>query len=139
MTSRRGFLSTAAALFAVPLLADDAPQLSSFGKTFGELEAKESATGRSRPILKGVSPSTGITIEAHQTTLLPGKSPHPPHHHVHDELFLVRAGSLDYTVNGKTYHLGPGSAALATNNEEHTVRNVGADPAEYFVVAIGKD
>ena len=63
----------------------------------------------------------------------------PPHHHAHDELFLVRTGTVEFNLNGKPYRLGPGSVALAANNDEHGVRNVGAEPAQYFVVAIGKD
>jgi mannose-6-phosphate isomerase-like protein (cupin superfamily) len=139
MTSRRGFLASAAALLAVPAFADDNRQVSSFAKTFAELTPKKNANGESRPIVDGVSSTTGVKFEAHQTTLLPGKSPHPPHRHKHDELFLVRTGTVEYTVNGKSVRLGPGSAALAANNDEHGVRNVGTVPAQYFVVAIGKD
>src|SRR5262249_24900359 len=118
---------------------DDKPQVASFAKRFSQLTPKPTKVGASRPIVDGVSPTTGIAFEAHQTMLLPGKSPHPPHRHKHDELFLVRTGTLEYTVNGKSTRLGPGSVALAANNDEHGVKNVGAIPALYFVVAIGKD
>ena len=139
MSSRRTFLSSAAALFAAPLLAADTPAITSFAKTFDELTANSSAAGQSRPIVNGKSATTGYEFEAHQTTLLAGKMPHPPHHHAHDELFLVRTGTVEFNLNGKPYRLGPGSVALAANNDEHGVRNVGAEPAQYFVVAIGKD
>jgi len=35
--------------------------------------------------------------------------------------------------------LGPGSVALAANNDLHGVKNVGTEPAQYFVIAIGRD
>ena len=140
MTSRRSFLSCAVALVAAPFAAADEPAApQSFAKTFRELAAKKTKTGFSRPIVNGTSATTGYFFEAHQTTLNPGRQPHPPHQHKHDELFLVRSGVVDFTVNGKTHRLGPGSAALAANNDLHGVKNVGKEPARYFVVAIGKD
>jgi mannose-6-phosphate isomerase-like protein (cupin superfamily) len=69
--------------------------------------------------------------------LPPGATPHPPHHHVHSEMFFMREGTLELTVNGKTYPLGPGAVGFVRSNEEHGVKNVGTTPANYFVVAIG--
>ena len=65
--------------------------------------------------------------------------PHPPHHHLHEEMFLIREGTLEVTINGQTTRLGPGSVGFVASNDEHGVRNVGTTPAEYFVVALGKD
>ena len=140
MTSRRSFLSCAAALAAAPLLAADEPAApQSFAKTFDQIEARRTKVGVSHPIVNGKSATTGSYFEAHATSLDPGQMPHPPHQHKHDELFMVRSGSLEFTVNGKTTRLGPGSVALAANNDLHGVKNVGTEPAEYFVVAIGRD
>lgn len=140
MNSRRSFLSCAAALLAAPLVAGaDDPTAQSFAKTFDELEAKKTKVGVSHPIFNGKSGTTGYFFEAHATSLDPGQSPHPPHQHKHDELFCVRSGSLDFTVNGKTTRLGPGSVALAANNDLHGVKNVGTETAQYFVIAIGRD
>ncbi len=139
MHSRRGFLASLCGLAFVPALAaDDKPPVQSFAKTFAQFTAKKTKTGESRAIVDGKSPTTGYEFEAHQTTLDPGKMPHPPHRHQHDELFLVRTGTLDFTLNGKTHRLGPGSVALAANNDEHGVKNAGTTPAKYFVVAIGR-
>lgn len=140
MTSRRSFLSCAAALVAAPLVAaDEPPAPQSFAKTFDELEARKTKVGLTRPIVNGKSATTGSFFEAHATSLDPGQMPHAPHRHQHDELFLVRTGSLDFTLNGRTHRLGPGSVALAANDDLHGVKNVGTEPAQYFVVAIGKD
>ena len=140
MTSRRSFLSCAVALVAAPLVAaDDLKAPESFAKTFRQLEAKKTKVGFSRPIVNAKSATTGYAFEAHQTTLNPGQMPHPPHQHKHDELFLVRTGLVEFTVNGKPHRLGPGAVALAANNDMHGVKNVGTVPAQYFVVAIGKE
>jgi mannose-6-phosphate isomerase-like protein (cupin superfamily) len=65
--------------------------------------------------------------------------PHPPHHHPHEEMFLIREGTLEVTINGKSTQLGPGSVGFVGSNDEHGIRNIGTTPTEYFVVALGKD
>jgi quercetin dioxygenase-like cupin family protein len=102
-----------------------------------KLTAHTSASGAQvREIMK-VKLATGEALETHATTLPPGAMPHPPHHHVHSEMFLMREGTLELTVNGKTYPLGPGSVGFVRSNEDHGVKNVGTTPANYFVVEIG--
>jgi len=44
---------------------------------------------------------------------------------------------VELAVSGKTYRLGPGSVGFVSSNDEHGIKNVGATPATYFVVAIG--
>jgi len=73
----------------------------------------------------------------HETTLAAGDSPHPPHRHVHDELFLLIKGKVGITIEGRTTVIGPGSAAFIHSNEMHGVINGGIEPAQYFVIAIG--
>ena len=59
------------------------------------------------------------------------------HHHVHTEMWLIREGTVELTLNGKTQQLGPGSVGFVHSNEEHGIKNLGDTPASYFVVAIG--
>ena len=59
------------------------------------------------------------------------------HHHPHSEMWLVREGNIDLTVNGKTYPLGPGSLGFARSNDEHGIRNSGNTAATYFLIAVG--
>ncbi len=111
--------------------------LPSAGYSFETLAVKTAPSGvQTRAIFKGKL-TTGESIETHATMLPPGAMPHPPHHHVHSEMFFMREGTLELTVNGTTYQLAPGGVGFVRSNEEHGVKNVGTTSANYFVVAIG--
>jgi len=75
-------------------------------------------------------------LEVHQTSLAPGGSPHPPHRHAHEELMLVERGTLEVTQEGAVHRAGPGSLIFQASNELHGLKNVGADTAVYWVIAI---
>jgi len=103
---------------------------------FDDLPVRVSKSAQMRHILKGKL-ATGESLEAHETTLPPGAAPHPPHHHVHSEMWLMREGTVELTINGASHVLGPGSLGFVRSNEEHGIKNVGTAPATYFVVAVG--
>ena len=82
--------------------------------------------------------ATGEGVEVHQTVLPPGGSPTAStHHHAHFEMWLIREGVIELTVNDKRFQLEPGSVGFVRSNEEHGIRNAGRVPASYFVVAVG--
>ena len=103
---------------------------------FDKMPLHTSSTSAIRSVLKGTL-ATGESVEVHETTLPPGSAPHPPHHHPHSEMWLIREGTVDITVNDNTTRLGPGSVGFVRSNDEHGIKNVGLTPATYFVVAIG--
>jgi len=82
---------------------------------------------------------TGFKMEAHQSDIAPGEVNHPPHHHLREEMMLVRLGTMELTISGKPYRLGPGDVGVIGSNEEHNAKNVGTTRAEYFIVNIGRD
>jgi mannose-6-phosphate isomerase-like protein (cupin superfamily) len=103
---------------------------------FEKLAIRTTKTSQIRDVLKGKL-ATGESLEVHETTLPPSAAPHPPHHHVHSEMWLIREGTVELTVNGTSYRLGSGSVGFVHSNDEHGIKNVGSTPATYFVVAIG--
>jgi len=58
---------------------------------------------------------------------------------VHEEMVMVREGSLEVTISGKAVTLGPGSVAYVASNEEHGWSNAGTTTASYFVLSLGRD
>src|SRR5689334_6916739 len=103
---------------------------------YDKLPLHTSNTAAIRAVLKGKL-ATGESLEVHETTLPPGGAPHPPHHHEHSEMWLIREGTVELTVNGIRSRLGPGSVGFVHSNDEHGIKNLGSSTATYFVVAIG--
>ncbi len=103
---------------------------------FEKLPIRTPNNAEIRDVLKGKL-ATGESLEVHETTLQPGGAPHAAHHHVHSEMWLIREGTVELTVNGTSYRLGPGSVGFVRSNDEHGIKNVGTTPATYFVVAVG--
>jgi mannose-6-phosphate isomerase-like protein (cupin superfamily) len=103
---------------------------------FEKLPLRTPNNAQIRDVLKGKL-ATGESLEVHETTLPPGGAPHPPHHHVHSEMWLIREGTVELTISGTSYRLGPGSVGFVHSNDEHGIKNVGTTPATYFVVAVG--
>ncbi len=131
-------LPAAALLSGLPLESQAAETLANSEVfPFDKLPVHRSAGGaEARPVLQGKLP-TGEMLEVHETLLPAGAMPHPPHHHLHSELWLIRQGTVELTVNGRSQTIGPGGVGFAASNQEHGIKNVGNGPAQYFVVAIG--
>jgi mannose-6-phosphate isomerase-like protein (cupin superfamily) len=111
---------------------------------FEDLPRSTNATGAiTHSVMSGNLP-TGEYFEIHETTLGPGHAPHPPHHHIHNELMFIREGSVEFSM-GNSEHVdhsavvGPGGICYARSGEMHGLKNTGTVPANYFVIAIGKE
>ena len=105
---------------------------------YEDLPVKVNKTSKGRAVLRGDTHS-GYPVELHLTELDLGQAPHAPHRHVHEEIFMLREGTVDMTISGKTTRLGPGSVAYIASNELHGLINSGTEAAHYFVIALGDD
>lgn len=83
------------------------------------------------------NPTANLSVfECHITTLNPGKESHAPHRHAQEELIVVKEGTLEVHINGRTQTAGPGSVFFYASNDAHAVRNVGVTRATYWVINI---
>jgi quercetin dioxygenase-like cupin family protein len=135
--SRRelSFLLPALAAAAAPAQAATLPS-KVYGYSDLEVRTNQSNSNKQRPVFEGAT-HTGFLVEMHETELAPGMMPHSSHHHVHEEMLILRQGTVEVTIEGKTTRLEPGSVAFVASNEEHGWRNVGDGPARYFIIALG--
>jgi mannose-6-phosphate isomerase-like protein (cupin superfamily) len=135
-----GFVSCAVELEGLPnhvlAPADKDNSLPSTTYPFSDLPMKMVNGAAIRPVLKGKL-ATAESLEVHETTLPPAGMPHAAHHHVHSEMWLIREGTVELTINGTSHVMGPGSVGFVHSNDEHGIKNVGTTPATYFVVAVG--
>lgn len=139
--SRRQLAAIVPALAAAQTKdAKEKPVLASKCYVYEDLTArKTAATGNEqRAVFDGVT-HTKYPLEMHITSLAAGQAPHAPHHHVHEEMIMLRNGQLDVTIAGKTTRVTAGSVVYVYSNEEHGWKNPGPDRAEYFVLAVGKE
>jgi mannose-6-phosphate isomerase-like protein (cupin superfamily) len=79
----------------------------------------------------------GCSFSVHESALQPGHEPHPPHHHNGEEMFLMIAGALDVTINGRSSRITKGSVAFIGSGDQHGIRNPGPEVAKYFVIELG--
>ena len=133
-----GLVSSAVALEGLPSqgLSNQDNSLPSATYAFSELAMSNPSGAEIRPVLKGKL-ATSESLEVHETTLPPGGMPHPAHRLVHSEMWLIREGTVQLTINGTSHVMGPGSVGFVHSNDEHGIKNVGTTPATYFVVAVG--
>ena len=121
---------------ALPALAAPDDSLPSATFAFDKMPVDAAEGAEFRQIMKGKL-ATGESVEVHESTLPPNGSPHAAHHHAHSEMWLVREGTVQLTINGTSHVIGPGGLGFVHSNDEHGIKNVGSIPATYFVVAIG--
>jgi len=136
--TRRDLLWLLPALAGSAGFGEEKRALASKVYPFEDLRANATGQNRFRPVLEGRM-HAGCALEVHETDLAPGEMPHPAHHHVHEEMFLVREGTLEVTISGRSQKLGPGGVAFIASGDEHGIRNAGDTHAQYFVIGLGSD
>lgn len=137
--SRREVCAALPALMALSRLsAQEKTTLPSKIFQFDELEARHSGNIVIRNMFNGPI-FEGCNISLHESDLAPHSIPHPPHRHRHEEMVLIREGSLEFTINGTPTLAGAGSVLFAGSNDLHGIRNPEDTPAKYFVFALGPE
>jgi|SRR5579875_910596 len=113
------------------------PVLGSEAFPFDELPVRTNASGtmKSRAVFNGIT-TRGQHLTMHISELAPGQSPHPPASQPHEEIIIVREGTLEVTLNGKKSVLGPGSIVYSAYNSYNGWKNVGATTAQYYVISL---
>jgi quercetin dioxygenase-like cupin family protein len=99
-----------------------------------QLTVQSTNVGQRRSVFDAPT-ATVSNLEFHITTLNPGQASHEPHRHANEELVMLKEGTLEAFINGKTIPMPTGSVLFLAPNDLHAVRNVGTTPATYFVVA----
>jgi len=115
---------------AIPVLASKTYRLD-------DLPVRSSANGasRNRPVFNGVT-TRGQHIVMHISELAPGQAPHPPARQPHEEVIVIRKGTLEVTLNGQVTTLGPGAVIFSAFNDLNGWKNVGTTPAQYYVISL---
>lgn len=114
------------------------PVMHSCAFNWAGLKATPTPQGERRAVFDNPTPLLA-NFECHITTLNPGQSPHPPHHHADEELMVIKEGTLEALQNGKTNVVTTGGIIFEASNEEHGLRNVGTAPATYYVFRFTTD
>ena len=112
------------------------PTLVSKGYEFNDLPVRTNANGgTSRALFDGIT-GRGQRIAMHISELPPGQAPHPPARQPHEEVIVIREGTLEVTLNGQVSRLGPGSVIFSSFNDLNGWKNVGTTPAQYYVISL---
>jgi mannose-6-phosphate isomerase-like protein (cupin superfamily) len=83
---------------------------------------------------------TCTDMSCHASVLVGGHVPHPPHHHVEEELLIALHGEVDLTIprgpsdaSPRKERLRPGSFVYYPAWQYHTIRNPGSAPVGYVM------
>lgn len=135
------FLPLLASTAGVASLAQDSTANLTQSRAFSlqSLKAVRQRAGwETRQVLNGKI-ADGEALDIHHSTLPAGQMPHPPHKHKHAELLVLQEGKIAFYNNGVTEHMVGGDIAFTAPNQLHGWKNVGDQPARYYVIAIGTD
>jgi XRE family transcriptional regulator, regulator of sulfur utilization len=118
---------------AVPMNSADTPKLTSALYDWQKMEVTPTATGVRRALFDGPT-ATLDKLHCHITTLNPGQNSGEPRRHLQEEVIIVKEGTVEASIDGKTQTAGPGSVFFFAANAVTRLRNAGAGPATYIVV-----
>jgi len=90
----------------------------------------------SQAFLTGMLQPT-LRLEAHETVIEPGAPPEETRNHLHNEIWLMKAGTVELMADGVKHVMKAGDLGLVVAGGMHSVKNIGTDRASYFVLAVG--
>ncbi len=102
------------------------------GASYGSLPKRASH----RYVL-GMLNAGNIQLEIHETIQEPGALHEPTDKHLHNEIWLVKEGTAELTINGVTRRMSAGDIGIVNAGDLHYVRNAGTTQCTYFVVTLG--
>ena len=115
------------------LLAQQTDSLAPRVYEINKLELIKEENRIRKQVLEGSTTSLS-NFKVHTSTILPGKSAHPPH--VHDdmeELIIVKEGQVKITISELTKIVGAGSVGFVMPGDLHGLENAGNTPATYYI------
>ena len=133
MTRRELTVALVGVAFGAAVMAAQKAPIHSTVFDWDAAAPKPNEWGAVRQVVRERTPTLD-ELEIHISTLKPGQSPHAPHKHEHEELLIVKEGTLETFQNGATRRAGPGAIIFQASNELHNVTNVGTAPATYYVI-----
>jgi quercetin dioxygenase-like cupin family protein len=127
----RWSLAVLVVLAAASAPGADAPALGSRAVTWEDLVA--AGNGRRSQVFDQRTATLDV-LELHVTTVPARQASHAPHKHEDEEIIIVKEGTVEMLLEGRTTRLGPGSVVFAASNQMHGISNVGDTPAVYHVI-----
>jgi len=128
----------APAAAAPPVRVEDLPVMKTQAFLYKDIPDTINGKNKSKRMFTAKT-HTGFKIESHMSDIAPGEVNHAPHQHLREEMMFIRTGTMELTIAGKPYRLGPGDVGVIGSNEMHNAKNVGTTRAEYFICNIGRD
>lgn len=113
-------------------LPDIASSVYTPGASYGSL-----AKRKSHRYVLGMLKAGDIQLEIHETIQEPGALHEPTDKHLHNEIWLVKEGVCELTINGVTRRMNAGDIGIVNAGDFHYVRNAGSTQCTYFVVTLG--
>ena len=95
-----------------------------------QLKVKTTAVGQLRDIVNLPS-ATFEKFESHITTLNVGQASHAPHRHAREEFIIIKDGTVEVHINGRTQLAGPGSLRASAQRRPRASAGVGNRPSRH--------
>jgi len=78
----------------------------------------------SRHYITGMLKAGNVRLEMHETTQAPGAPHEPIGTHLHNELWLVREGTVELMTNGVSRKMVAGDLGICIAGDERFIKNI---------------